>query len=121
MSVVQPEFAEAFAAEWVAAWNARDLDRVLHHYREDVELRSPLIASVAGEPSGCLRGKTAIRSYWTQALARIPSLHFEPIDLLLGADCLTIYYRGHRGPVAETFFFDGDGKVRQATACYSTR
>lgn len=28
------EFAQKFALDWVAAWNSRDLDRVLAHYAE---------------------------------------------------------------------------------------
>lgn len=120
MSIIQPAFAQAFADEWIAAWNARDLDRILSHYRDDFEFRSPLIAALVAEPSGRLQGKAAIRAYWSQALARVPTLHFERVDLLLGAGCLTLYYRGHRGLVAETFFFDEEGKVRQSCACYST-
>lgn len=119
MNPITPEFAQAFADEWISAWNAHDLDRVLGHYCDDFEFRSPLIVAIAGEPSGRLQGKTAIRAYWSQALARLPGLRFERVDLLLGAGCLTIYYRGHRGLVAETFFFDGDGRVRQSAACYS--
>ena len=33
--------AEAFAEEWVAAWNARDLDRILAHYAPDIVFRAP--------------------------------------------------------------------------------
>jgi ketosteroid isomerase-like protein len=44
-------FAENFAAEWIAAWNSHDLDRVLSHYAGDFEMSSPIIAQIAGEPS----------------------------------------------------------------------
>lgn len=27
-----------FAHEWIAAWNAHDLERILAHYADDVEL-----------------------------------------------------------------------------------
>ena len=27
---------DAFAAEWIAAWNAHDLDRILAHYAEGI-------------------------------------------------------------------------------------
>jgi ketosteroid isomerase-like protein len=37
--------AEVFALEWVAAWNSRDLERILQHYTEDVEITSPLAES----------------------------------------------------------------------------
>jgi len=38
-------FAERFGADWIAAWNSHDLDRVLTHYEDDFEMSSPLIAS----------------------------------------------------------------------------
>lgn len=35
--------AQEFAAEWIAAWNSHDLERILSHYAEDFEMASPLI------------------------------------------------------------------------------
>lgn len=49
----------------------------------------------------------------------MPNLHFEMLDLLVGPDLLTIYYRGHRGTVAETFYLDKTHKVRATVSCYS--
>lgn len=112
-------FAEHFAADWVAAWNAHDLPRILAHYAEDFEMASPYIAQIAGEPSGTLRGKPAIGAYWQAALARMPDLRFELIDTLVGADSLTLYYRGARGVAAEVFFFDARGLVVKAAAHYA--
>ena len=34
--------AEQFAADWIAAWNSHDLDRIMTHYADDVELISPV-------------------------------------------------------------------------------
>lgn len=119
MPVLTRDFAEHFARDWIAAWNSKDLDRVLAHYREDFVFHSPFIVAVAGEASGKLAGKAAVRGYWEKALARIERLNFELVDLLVGVDSLTIYYRGHRGMVAETFFFDERGVVTLATACYA--
>jgi hypothetical protein len=69
--------ALAFARVWVAAWNVHDLDRVLAHYRDDVEMRTPFIAKLMGAPSGTLKGKEQVGAYWRRALDRIPDLHFE--------------------------------------------
>ena len=77
-------FADRFAADWISSWNARDLERVLSHYADDFEMSSPIIIQVAGEPSGTLRGKGAIRAYWSAALELIPDLHFELISVLVG-------------------------------------
>lgn len=119
MNTLDETFARHFAQVWVDAWNAHDLDRVLAHYEDDFVFQSPMIAVFTGEPSGRLQGKAAVRAYWSAALARLPALHFELKDVLLGADCLTLHYRGHRGLVAETFFFDGGRKAVRATATYS--
>lgn len=113
------EFAEHFSAEWIAAWNDHDLDRILSHYAEDFTMSSPYIAQIAGEPSGKLEGKAAVGAYWKKALERMPDLRFEHHATLVGAGSVTIYYRGARGMAAEVFFFGDDGVVVEAAAHYA--
>lgn len=112
------EFADHFAADWIAAWNSHDLARILAHYHPDFAMSSPRIVSVAGEPSGRLRGHAAVGAYWAKALALLPDLHFTLIDCFLGADSISLYYQGARGPAVETFFFDAQGRVVNAAAHY---
>lgn len=109
-----------FARSWIDAWNAHDLDAVLAHYSDDFEFSSPLIRQFAGEASGRLRGKAAVRAYWQTGLSRLPDLHFELVDVLAGIDCLVILYRGHRGLSAEVFEFDANGQVRRGQALYTS-
>ena len=40
--------AQAFADEWIEAWNSHDLDRILSHYSDDAELLSPVAAARLG-------------------------------------------------------------------------
>jgi hypothetical protein len=68
------EEAGAFANEWAAAWNARDVERVLVHFAEDVVFTSPTAAVVVG--AGTVRGKAALRAYWMKALGGIGALRF---------------------------------------------
>ena len=82
--------AEHFAEEWVAAWNSHDLERILVHYHEDFEMASPLIVRLAGERSGKLRGKSAIRECWRRALAAAPQLQFELLNVFAGVDSVVI-------------------------------
>ena len=117
--MLDKNFADHFAAEWIEAWNSHDLDRVLSHYSEDFEMSSPYIAQVAGEPSGTLKGKHAVGAYWAKALELIPTLHFELGATLVGAESITLYYRGARGMAAEVFFFNADHKVIKACAHYA--
>jgi hypothetical protein len=118
MTTVTREFALEFAAEWIAAWNAHDLERILSHYTDDFEMSSPVIVQLVGEPSGTLKGKATVRVYWSKALARLPDLHFELEGVYAGAASIVIHYRGPRGASAEVFWFDAEGKVDRAAAHY---
>lgn len=112
-------FAEHFAADWIDAWNAHDLERVLSHYADDFEMSSPFIVQIAKEPSGTLRGKDAIGAYWSKALTLIPDLRFELIDVLAGVDSIVLLYKGARGRLAaEVFHFGCGRKVLKALAHY---
>ena len=66
-----------------------------------------------------VRGKPALRHYWTTALAKQPELHFEVAGVDQGESTLVINYRNHRGElVNEVLTFDGDGLVRQGHGTY---
>lgn len=112
-------FAESFARDWLAAWNDRDIDRILSHYSEEIIFHSPRIARVMENEAMSLFGKKALRDYWTKALGLAPQLFFELDDILVGSDALTILYTNHREElVAETFVFGPEGKVVRSIAAY---
>lgn len=113
------DFAEHFSNQWIRSWNSHNLELILSHYADDFVMSSPLIALVAGEPSGMLHGKAAIGAYWKKALAQVPNLHFELASTLVGTDSVIIYYKGVRGMAAEVFFFDSNRKVVKSCAHYA--
>lgn len=115
------QFAQEFARDWIESWNSHNLERILSHYTDDFEMSSPLIASVANEPSGVLKGKEAVGNYWAKALQRIPDLKFELENVFVGAISVVITYKNiSRGVrVAEIFFFNKDSKVYRASGNYS--
>ncbi len=114
-----PSQAHRFAADWLDAWNAHHLPRILSHYSDDFEMRSPVIALITSNTEGCLQGKAAVGAYWEQALARFPDLHFELICTLVGVDSVVIHYVGATGQrVAESFAFNEAGLVCRAHAHY---
>jgi hypothetical protein len=82
-----------FAKAWLAAWNAHDLDAVLALFHDDAVFTSPLAARVVPESGGVLRGKDALRAYWSAALAQVPEPHFELTALHAGVDSLLIGFR----------------------------
>jgi hypothetical protein len=117
--MIDKEFADHFAVDWIDSWNSHNLDRVLSHYADDFEMSSPVIVKVTGEPSGTLKGKQKVGAYWATALQLIPDLHFELVTTLVGVDSITLYYKGARGLAAEVFHFNEGGKVARAYAHYT--
>ena len=110
---------DEFAREWIDAWNAHDLERILSHYSRDVVFRSPVAAQIVPDSGGVIRGIDALRSYWAAGLERIPDLHFDLVSVLETVDGITILYRNQRdGLVAETLLFGADRLVTQGFAAY---
>ena len=116
---VKAEFARAFAAEWVAAWNSHDLDVILTHYAEDVELRSP-VAQRLLQGDGTVRGKAALREYFELGLKAYPHLRFDLVETLWGIETIVISYvnnvRGSK--TAEVMLINEAGKIRGVWANY---
>lgn len=115
------EFASQFVSEWIDAWNAHDLDRILSHYADDIRFASPFIASVTGNVSGVVNGKQALREYWEKAFAAYPDLHFKLRTILVGVNSVVVYYDSIKNLVAaETMEFDETGKVAKVNAHYAS-
>ena len=110
---------QKLATEWIAAWNTRDLERVLALYTDDSEMTSPYIVSLGFEASGTLRGKDALRAYWSKALTLRPELHFTLLEAFLSPDSVALLYRNDLGKqVCEYLRLDDAGKIRQASGNY---
>jgi ketosteroid isomerase-like protein len=100
--------ATNFAQRWQAAWNAHDLDALLSHFSDEVVFRSPVAAQLLPDCDGVIRGKDALRAYWSKALDLLPQLHFEVEGVYAGLDTVVINYRNHMGNrVCEVLTFDG--------------
>lgn len=110
--MLDDKFYAQFAAEWIAAWNSHDIERILSHYDESFEFTSPVLAQVNPASGGRLKGKEAARSYWSKGLGARPDLHFQPLAVLKGVHGVVIHYKGLGGKLcAEFFVFGTNGKV----------
>jgi hypothetical protein len=104
--------AEQLAREWVEAFNAHDVERILSHYADDVELTSRLVTRVVGDPQGTVRGKPALRAYFTTALAAAPHLRFELLEVFVGVRSVALQLRSSvRGLQLEVIELDADGRI----------
>lgn len=115
-------FADAFAKDWVESWNAHDLERILAHYSDDIEMASPFIVLRGADPSGYLRGKEALSKYWGPAIGPQSTLKFELVNVLLAIDSIAIYYKSNAGGgrmAVEVFHFNKSGAVSRSYAHYS--
>ena len=118
--MIDKSFAEHFAAEWIAAWNSRNLDRVLAHYSDDFEFSSPFIIKVVGEPSSILRGKQSVGAYWAKALAGLPNLVLILDAVHWGVNSIILHYHRNDGRIASEWFeFGPSGKVVRSSAHYA--
>ena len=120
LKLTDPDCVRNFAEDWIAAWNAHDLERIFSHYTDDFEMTSPLIVERMKVASGTLKGKENIRPYWQKGLTATPPLKFKLVDVLVGVGSLTILYQNASGKrVAEILMFNESGKATKGVAHYS--
>src|SRR5712664_3388285 len=81
-TAVTEDEAWKLANHWVAAWNAHDLDLIMTHYEDAVELTSPAAARLLGTPDGKVAGKANLRAYFQRGLKAYPELQFRLEDML---------------------------------------
>jgi predicted ester cyclase len=110
--------ARRLANEWVAAWNAHDLDAIVSHYEDAVELTSPIAARLLGN-DGKVATKSNLKAYFHRGLEAYPNLHFELHDVLWGLRSVVLYYTNQNGiRVAEFMELSPGGKVVRVVANY---
>ena len=104
---------------WVAAWNSHDLDLVMKHYEDAVELTSPVAAQLLGTSDGKVVGKANLRAYFQRGLEAYPELHFGLEDVLWGINSVVLLYTNHKGTrTAEFMELSAAGKVARVVANY---
>lgn len=104
---------------WVAAWNAHDLDSIMEHYEDAIELTSPVAAQLLGSSDGKVVGKPNLRAYFQRGLEAYPELHFHLEDVLWGVNSLVLYYTNQKGTrTAEFMELSAVGKAARVVANY---
>jgi ketosteroid isomerase-like protein len=108
------------ANHWISAWNSHDLDAIMAHYEEGIELTSPVAARLLGAPQGKVAGKPALKAYFQRGLEAYPQLQFQLEDVLWGLNSLVLYYTNQNGTkTAEWMELSPTGKVARVVAHYS--
>ncbi|MDR2222630.1 MAG: nuclear transport factor 2 family protein [Flavobacteriaceae bacterium] len=112
--------AKDFANKWVQSWNSHNLDDILNHYADDIQINTPMIQMAFGEGDGTLIGKEAVSAYWSKALEKFPDLHFELFEVTVGVNSVALYYQSimHKKAI-EVMTFNAEGKVCKMQALYT--
>ncbi len=112
--------AKKFAELWISSWNSHNLEDILSHYSDDIEITTPMIKMALGSGNGTLKGKEAVSGYWKKALEKIPDLHFELYEVTQGINSIALYYKSVMNKKAiEVMFFDDKEKVYRMYAYYT--
>ena len=114
--------ANEFAANWINAWNRKDVNAVLEHYVDDAKFISPKAATFVGSPF--IKGKKALSQYWLLAAEKIEKIEFTLDHIVWDSESseLVIFYEanlnGVRNRACETMKFDSSGKQISGEAMY---
>ena len=112
--------ARSLANHWVAAWNSHDLDAIMAHYDDAIELTSPAAAQLLGTPDGKVVGKANLRAYFQRGLEAYPELHFRLEDVLWGVNSVVLYYTNQKGTRTGEFMeLSPMGKIARVVANYN--
>lgn len=112
--------ARSLANDWIAAWNAHDLDLIMSHYDDAIELISPVAAQLLDTPDGRVIGKTNVQAYFQRGLEAYPDLRFELEDVLWGISSVVLYYTNQKGTHSAEFMqLSANRKVARVIAHYS--
>ena len=108
------------ANHWIAAWNSHDLDAIMTHYEDAIELTSPVAARLLGTPDGKVVGKANLRAYFQRGLEAFPELTFHLEDVLWGLNSVVLYYTNQKGTRTGEFMeLSAAGKVVRVVANYN--
>ncbi len=111
--------AWSLANHWIAAWNAHDLDSIMTHYEDAIELTSPVAAQLLGTSDGKVVGRVSLRAYFLRGLEAYPELHFHLEDVLWGVNSVVLYYTNQKGTrTGEVMELSAFGKVSRVVAHY---
>ncbi|HEB77660.1 MAG TPA: nuclear transport factor 2 family protein [Methylothermaceae bacterium] len=115
--MISAELAWDFAKDWVDAWNAHDLEWILSHYADDIQVTSPIARQLTGTAE--IHGKKALREYFSVGLAHYPDLSFRLLNVFSGQDSIVLHYVNQNSvQAAEWMRLNEEGKVVEMIAHY---
>ncbi|MGQ7932483.1 YybH family protein [Paraburkholderia sp. D1E] len=113
------EDAEVHAKDWIEAWNAHDLERIMSHYSQDVVFEAETVRARWKQPDGKLLGIAELRRHFALGLTLAPQLKFQLENVLLAPSGYAILYRRENGNrVIDCVTLNDVGQAAKVTAYY---
>lgn len=117
--MITEEKAQAFAKDWIAAWNTHDLTQIISHYDEGVEYHSMFVKKLIKDSSGTIVGKNHLKEYLGRGLQAYPNLKFQLLNVFTGISSIVLHYQSVNNLIAaETFEFNQKGLIRRVQCHY---
>ena len=94
----------------------------MRHYNEQIEFVSPFVVKLLNDPTGIVRGKEAVRDYFSKGLTKYPNLIFHLRKVFLGLGSVTVYYESVNDLMAaETMEIDDQRLIVRVLAHYAPK
>jgi ketosteroid isomerase-like protein len=117
--VLSDRWGQEFAKSWLAAWNTRDVDKILDCYSDEFLMVSPVVRQMTGNQSGVLMDKTSLRDLCTKIFEQIPELQYSLVAVSVGINKLTIHYTSSEcDMVADVMNFNDTWKIVSSSTYY---
>jgi hypothetical protein len=111
---------KAIAEDWITAWNAHDLDRIMSHYADDVEFEANTVVKRWNKPDGKLLGIAELREHFKLGLSLAPQIHFTFEQIFfVPSGYAVLYRRDNDNQVIDVVELNEAGKARRVKAFYS--
>jgi limonene-1,2-epoxide hydrolase len=86
---------KSIALAWFESFNAHNLEQLLQLYHEHAEHYSPKLKIRQPETRGLIKGKPALHAWWQDAFNRLPTLHYEVLNLIADDERVFMDYIRH--------------------------
>lgn len=115
------EDAVAHAKDWIDAWNARDLERILSHYSRNVVFEAQTVKTRWSKPDGRLEGIEELREHFARGLELASEMKFHLEQVFLAPSGYAILYTREKGNrVIDAVVLDDEGRAMYVTAYYAS-
>jgi hypothetical protein len=80
------------AKQWLKAFNDHDLEKLLALYDDNAIHFSPKLKLRRPETGGLIKGKAAMRDWWSDAFKRLPELVYRETAITAGPGMVVMEY-----------------------------